>query len=227
MPQRDITYQLLLSFAGLVLVSVLAIFPPTISGEFTWRKPLIGLIFSAMCAFGVLAVFSPSRCRAIFQKRTNSEVSRGMSTVLEGHHPICGSFSAHIFRVGDRTFCAACTGLLIGGLVAWAGSALYFFDYVNVAEHGVLVVLLGCLGVGFGLYQFKFRNLLRSSMNTVFVIGTLLVLIGIDESVNSLFFDLFAVCLIVFWLFTRISLSEWDHELICSSCKTKNCTVRE
>ena len=64
-------------------------------------------------------------------------------------------------------------------------------------------------------------------MNTIFVLGSLLVLIGIDELVHSLFFDLFVVCLIIFLLFNRISLSQWDHEMICSGCVTENCMSRK
>ncbi len=230
--RADLSYKLLLSIAGLLLIVALTVFPPTVTGDFTLRKTVIGLIFSMFCLLGVLAVFSPSKCGKILDLKkgsvgSDSAVSHGVSTVLRGHHPTCGKYSAHVFRIGDRTFCAACIGLLLGGLLALAGAAIYFFCDWQVAEYTELIVLLGSLGVSFGLFQFKFRSLIRLSANTVFVLGALLILIGIDESVHSLVFDLFVFSLIVFWLFTRISLSQWDHEMICSGCETQNCGARE
>ena len=233
--RSDIKYQLLVSFTGLLLLVVLTFFPPTVTGDVPWRKPVIGSIFSSICVLGILAVFSSNKCLKIFnigkkKKAVGSDsaklVSHGMSNALQGHHPTCGRFAAHIFRIKGKTFCAACVGLLLGGLLALAGAAVYFFGDWRAAEHSSLMVLLGIVGVSFGLLQFKFKNLIRLSVNTFFVLGTLLILIGIDELVHSLIFDLFVVSLIIFWLFTRISLSQWDHERICSDCEIESCRIR-
>jgi len=152
-------------------------------------------------------------------------VSHSKSSSMQGHHPSCGKFTAHTFRVKDRIFCAACVGLLLGGLLALAESFLYFFFDCYVAEQASLLVYVGVIGVGFGLFQHKFRSLIRLSLNTFFVLGTFLILSGIDEMVHSLMVDLFVVSLILFWLFTRISLSQWDHETICSDCKVVDCEL--
>jgi len=233
--RSDIKYQLLLSFAGLLLIIALTAFPPTVTGNVPWRKPVIGSIFSSICVLGILAVFSPNKFLRIFNTGKKKEnvgadsakvVSHGTSIVLQGHHPTCGNYDAHIFRIKGKIFCAACVGLLLGGLLALAGAAVYFFADWRVAEHSSLMVLLGIVGVSFGLFQFKFKNFIRLSVNTIFVLGTLLILIGIDELVHSLIFDLFVVSLIIFWLFTRISLSQWDHERICSDCKIESCRIR-
>jgi hypothetical protein len=195
--RSDIKYQLLVSIAGLLLLVALTVFPPTVTGDLSWRKPVIGSIFSSICVLGILAVFSPNRCLRIFniskkKKTVGSDsaklVSHGTSNVLQGHHPTCGNYDAHIFRISGKIFCAACVGLLIGGLLALAGAAVYFFGDWRVAEHSSLMVLLGIVGVSFGLFQFKFRNFIRLSVNTIFVLGTLLILIGIDELVHSLVF---------------------------------------
>ena len=233
--RSDIKYQLLVSFLGLLLIAVLTGFPPTVSGDLSWRKPVIGSIFSSICVLGILAVFSPNRCLRILdigkKNRTIGSdsaklASHGTSYALQGHHPTCGKYDAHIFRINDKIFCAACAGLLLGGLLSLAGASVYFFGDWRVAQHSSLMVLLGIAGVSFGLFQFKFRNLVRLFVNTVFVFGALFILIGIDELVRSLFFDLFVVSLIVFWLFTRISLSQWDHEKICSDCEIEGCEIR-
>jgi hypothetical protein len=232
----DMKYHLLLSFTGLFLVVLLTAFPPAVTRDFSWRKTVIGSIFSAICVLGILAVFSPNQCLRIFNIGKKNETvgpdsakitSHGTSNNLQGHHPTCGKYDAHIFRIRDKIFCAACAGLLLGGLLALAGAAVYFFADWRVAEHSSLMVLLGIVGISFGLFQFKFRSIVRLSVNTIFVLGTLLILIGVDKLVHSLFFDLFVVSLIAFWLFTRISLSQWDHERICSGCKIENCRVRK
>jgi hypothetical protein len=233
--RSDIKYQLLVSLLGLFLIVALTAFPPTVAEDPAWRKPVIGSIFSSICVLGILAVFSPNKCLRILdigkKNRTvgsdsSKLASHGTSSALQGHHPTCGKYDAHIFRIKDKTFCAACTGLLFGGLLALAGAAIYFFGDWRVAEHSSLMVLLGIVGVSLGLFQFKFRSLVRLSVNTIFVLGSLFILIGIDKLVHSLFFDLFVVSLIAFWLFTRISLSQWDHEMICSGCEIEDCEIR-
>ncbi len=231
--KSDMKYQLSVSFLGLLLLAVLTVSPPTVSGNLSWRKPVIGSIFSSICVLGILAVFVPNKCEKIFnvrKKTVNSDsaklISHGTSNVLQGHHPTCGKFAAHTFRAKGKTFCAACSGLLLGGVLVSAGALSYFFGNWRVSEYSSLIALLGIGGVSFGLFQFKFKSLVRLSANTIFVFGTLLILIGIDELVQSLFLDLFVVSMIVFWLFTRISLSQWDHERVCHYCDIEYCRIR-
>lgn len=232
--RSDIKYQLLLSFAGLFLVVLLTVFPPAVTGYVPWRKPLIGSIFGSICVLGILAVFSPNKCLGIFSIRkkkgtvgsdSDKLLSHGTSNAFEGHHPNCGNYDAHVFRIKGKTVCAACAGLLLGGLSALAGAIVYFFGGWSVTGYGSLIVLLGVAGVSFGLFQFKFRGLVRLSVNTFFVLGSLLILVGVDGLLHSLVFDLFVVSLVVFWLLARISLSHWDHDMICSGCEVENCGI--
>ena len=210
------------------------VYPPADAVNNSWRKPLIGSIFSIFCILGIMAVFAPNRCGRILDRKTENvlpdlavtEVPDGAVTVLRGHHPTCGKYSAHIFRIGNRIFCAACVGLLLGGLLALAGTVIYFFCEYWVSDYSVLIVLLGVGGIIFGLFQFKVKGLFRLFANIGFVLGALLIFIEIDFVIHSLFFDLFVFCLIVFWLSTRIALSQWDHEVICSGCKTRDCEFR-
>lgn len=233
--KSKIKYRLLVSFLGLFLIAMLTYFPPATTGSIFWRKALIGLVFSSICVLGILAVFSPNKCLRILDIGKKNTTIGADSTklaphetsyALQGHHPTCGNFSAHIFRIKGKTYCAACVGLLFGGLLALASAAVYFFGDWQVAEHSSLMVLLGLAGVSVGLFQIKFRNTIRLFVNTIFVLGNLSILIGIDALIHSLFIDLFVVSLIIFWLFTRISLSQWDHERICSDCEIENCKNR-
>ncbi len=229
----DITFLTFLAFFGLLLIAILTAFPPKLSGNVPWRKPFIGSIFSTICGLGVLAALSPTRCLTVFKfKRSETisnstpgtSVSHTSSSSMQGHHPNCGNFSAHVFRVRDKTFCAACTGLLLGGLLALVGTFLYFFGSWHIGGQNTSVfVVFGILGVGLGFFQFKFSEIIRLLLNTFYVLGSMLILIVIDVLLHSLMFDLFVVSLILFWIFTRISLSQWDHQRICSECKIVGC----
>jgi len=227
----DITYLVIMSFLGLFLTGMLTVYPPIVHENILWRKPLIGSIFGLICVFGILAVFSPAQCSRVFdfgkEKRSRlyfgKFASHGASSTLQGHHPDCENFAAHVFRIGDKTFCAACSGLLLGGFLALFGTPLYFFGNWHVEQSSSLTVWVGVLGVGFGLFQFKFRSFVRLFLNVFFVLGTFFILIGVDKLVHSVTVDLFLVALTVFWLFTRIALSQWDHERICYACKVATC----
>lgn len=223
------------SFFGLFLAVMLAINPPMIQESPLWRKPVIGAIFGLICVLGIVAVFFPKQCSAMFRLakgdgETSSNAyaiaSHGISPTLQGHHPDCEGFSAHVIRINSKTFCAACTGLLLGTLMALAGATLYFFGDWHIEQNGLLAVFVGALGVGFGLFQLKFRSFVRLLLNVFFVLGVFFVLVGIDKLTQSLFIDLFLVVLTVFWLFTRILFSQWDHWRICYTCRTP-CEIRE
>lgn len=223
------------SFFGLFLVVMLAFNPPMTKETLPWRKPIIGSIFGSICVVGIIAAFFPKQCSGMFHlakgrentsSNENQLVSHESSPTMRGHHPDCANFSAHVIRIDDKTFCAACMGLLLGALMALAGTALYFFGGRRITQNGFLAVSVGALGVGFGLFQFKFRRLVRLLLNVFFVLGTFLVLVGIDKLTQSVLVDLFPVVLTVFWLFTRILLSQRDHWRICYTCRNP-CEIRE
>jgi hypothetical protein len=227
-------YNILISILGLILVLMITFFPPTITTKFSWRKPLIGTIFSIFCFLGILATFSPNQCgKSITEKKetgglkSDEAFSHQKRIFLRGHHPTCGNFEGHLFRIKSKEFCAACKGLLIGAFLALAVTIGYFFFGWKLIDANPSIVFLGMSGVTFGLLEFKFRSLVRLLSNTIFVLGALLILIGIDKLVQSLFFDLFIVSLIAFWLSTRISISKSNHETLCSICDIKNCEIKE
>ena len=233
----DLTYLVGLSFFGLFIAGMLSIYPPIRHESFVWRKPLIGSVFSLICILGILAVFFPKQCSGMSDavargKRERSTLdkfpSHGTSPTMKGHHPDCEGFFAHVFHIRNRTFCTACTGLLLGGLAALAGTALYFFGEWHIISNSSLLVWIGVTGVGLGLFQFKVKTTaIRLLLNTFFVLGTFLILVGADELAQNAFADMFLVLLAVFWLFTRIMLSQWDHRRICYTCRVAHCELAE
>jgi len=214
------------SFFGVFLVGMLASHPSTMQNEdFLWRKTIIGSIFGLICVLGILAAFHPNCLRIIKlgkEEKHEPSIFRQSSFAVHGHHPNCGKFSTHTFQIGNKMFCASCMGLLFGAVTSLLGIVAYFFNGWHIGQGSLFLIIAGILGVVFGLLQFPLlknrRSFLRFFLNAFFVLGTFLILIGIDTLVRSLSVDLFLVVLSVFWLFTRISLSQWDHERICQAC---------
>jgi len=100
-----------------------------------------------------------------------------------------------------------------------------------MGQNAFLAVLVGALGVILGLLQSPLpilqNSVIRLFSSAFFVVGTFLILVGIEELANRTSIDLNLIVLTVFWLMTRISLSQWDHERICSKCTLDSCSFAE
>ena len=193
--------------------------PPTIIDDFSWRKPLIGSLFSLICILGILASIFPSRCSEAFHFGEATKDTATRQILNASHHPDCERFSAHVVRINGQTRCAACTGLLLGAVIAIVGACLYFSSGLHIGNAHFLP-LAGGIGVLAGFLQWRFKAYVRLALNSVFVFGAFLSLVGVDQASQNVAIDLFSVMLIVFWIFTRIQLSQWDHSRTCDSCNS-------
>jgi hypothetical protein len=63
----------------------------------------------------------------------------------------------------------------------------------------------------------------RFFASILFVVGSFLLLVGIDGAVKNTSIDLFFVALSVLWIMTKIALSQRDHQQTCSQCTTESC----
>ena len=214
------------SVFGILLITMWAISPPTISENFSWRKPLIGSVFSLICILGIFAALFPNQCSEAFHFRKSNLSTASHQILAASHHPKCVRFSAHVVRIKGRIHCAACTGLLLGAVIALVGVAFYFFSGWQISSGGFLAVLTGLGGVLAGFLQLRFRGFARLTLNVLFVLGAFLCLVGIDQLAQNLTIDLFLTMLIVFWILTRIQLSQWDHSRICHDCESQ-CEVEQ
>ena len=208
------------SVFGLFIVLMLAFNPPISHESLFWQKPLVGFVFSLICVLGIFAALFPKQCSQTFhfQRESTGLVSRRIN--VASHHPNCEEFSAHVIRISSHTLCAACTGLLLGAIMALVGTVLYFFSGWHIEETGFPIVLIGITATILGFLQLKLRGFARLTLNVFFVLGAFLILVGIDELTESLLIDIFLEAFIVFWILTRIQLSQWDHWRICSRCKS-------
>jgi len=231
-----VLFQVSVSLFGLILVVLFAVSPQVSHEPFVWRKPFAGSAFAAVCILGILAALFPSTCSGFFvvgakQKRLGLQVSHAASSNLRGHHPKCIPYSGHVFALGERTFCATCSGLFLGALFALVGDAAYFFGNWQIGQNAALAVAVGVVGVALGLAQSSLpilqRGVTRLFTGVFFVAGAFLILLGIEELTHSVSLELFVVALSVLWLVTKISLSKWDHERICERCASESCDLKK
>jgi uncharacterized membrane protein len=140
---------------------------------------------------------------------------------FQAHHPSCEEYYTHILSVGKMKFCATCSGMAAGALVALSGAILYFFGGFSVGAPKVLV-LIGAAGVTLGLIQSAWpkhsNGLGRLLASIFFVVGVYLMLVSADETLGSTSVDLFLVTLSMLWIVTRIAFSKQDHLETCSLC---------
>jgi len=207
--------------AGVALVAALLYQPHSApsshdAGLYVWG------LFSALSLLGAAATLLPHLCgraavgaEALDPSRTSTLL--GIS-VVHGHHPPCGGFQGHEFAIDGKTYCAGCVGLLLGASTAIVLATLHFvygFTYPPAAASlGLCLVALGLLHVP--LLRISIP-LLRSALNAGLVAGFALALATADE-VGGSGLDLIVIGMCVFWMFTRIQLSSWDHEKVCLNC---------
>lgn len=222
-PPLTMKFTLFVSLFGLLTTFIMMAYPPKVPSDLFLRKPLIGSTFIAICAAGTAAALSPRKCSTSFDthvpKAKSIQESKIVSTVgSKAHHPDCGRFSAHTIRFRHTAYCAACTGLVLGAFLAVAMSVAYFFFGLSTAAFSLPYVAIGQLGLLVGFIQFTFKGWARAAANAFFVFGTALIVIGIDQHIGSFFVDLYMMGLVVFWIMTRITISQWDHSRICLVC---------
>ena len=222
-PNLILRFMIACSLLGLLIILLMIIYPPATTQNSLWRKPFVGSVFFLICAGGSFVAVSPRTCSAthktqIAETSKDSNVKTVFPVSSEGHHPDCGRFSAHTIRFNGASYCAACTGLLIGGIAAMSVTVLYFFLGLNAEAIGFPAVLIGLFGPVLGLVQFKFKGWTRLVANMLFVLGSSLMLIGIDQLVRSVFVDLYLTGLVLMWILTRVMISQWDHHRICLRC---------
>lgn len=222
-PNLMLRFMIVCSLLGSFMILLMIIYPPATTMDYLWRKPFVGSIFFLVCAGGSLVAVSPKECSGIHKAQTvetlmDSSVKADSYVFSEGHHPDCGRFSAHTVRFRGTSYCAACTGLLVGGVIAMSVTVLYFFFGLNAEVVCFPAILIGQSGLVLGFVQFKFKSWTRLAANTFFVMGGFLMLVGIDQLVRSVFVDVYLTGLVVVWILTRVMISQRDHYGICLRC---------
>jgi len=219
-------FLIVVSIVGFVLILVLVLQPNLEPFQFSIGHSIVGALFTAICLLGIAAVFIPAKCMGIFQKTKSPLRQTNMPfnpIPIKGHHPDCPKFAANRIRVGGRVFCAACSGLLIGAIIALVGTALHFLVGLNLALGSVWMIAGGEIWMLLGLAQIKFAGYVKVATNMMFVVGSFVALVETDGMGKSLLLDLYVLGLIGFVLLLRVLLSEWNNRRVCQTCRLCFC----
>jgi hypothetical protein len=205
---------------GLAFVPFLLLQPNLQVDNTPFRQPIVGALYSLVCVLGIVAVFYPGRCLLMFQKPSSplSANKPAASVHFSGHHPDCEKFQANRIKLGGTYFCAACSGLLVGAIAALGGIALFSFGFFELKAGGIWVLAVGEVLLVVGLAQVKLGGYMKMAANTLFVVGSLIFLIVVDLTAQNLPLDVYALGLIAFMLWLRISLSENHNKKVCLAC---------
>lgn len=208
------------SIVALALVPPLALSRGMAYFQISDRQTLVGGLFTAVCVLGMLAAVYPEQCRIVFRNAQNSlPPENGRDAMqIRGHHPDCQNYSANRLKVGGRVVCAACSGLLLGAIIALAGTAAYFFGGLDAGAGSVWLLALGEACMLLGLMQIWFSGYAKALVNMLLVAGSFLVLLEADVLGGSLVTDFYVLALILFVLWLRISLSQWHNRRTCAAC---------
>jgi hypothetical protein len=116
---------------------------------------------------------------------------------------------------------------MVGATFALFGAGLYFFGSSSLGDP-FLLFPVGAAGVALGLTQSalpKYSNgLVRFIASILFVVGTFLMLVGLDNATKNISIDLFFVAISLIWILTKIAFSERDHQRTCSNCSVESCS---
>ncbi len=209
----------------------------------TIRTSVVGLIFTIICIFGILAALFPKQCSSTLHsnKDTNFKPSKTTKyaknhfkknstvfniTIVHGHHIMCKEFAHHEFQILGKTFCIGCYGLLSGVILSLSVMILYLLGFWFIKEYTFnIIVWFGIIGVNLGLTKPLLttlkRKILRYLIEVIFVFGIFALLVTIDLALKNLTVDLYLILLSLYWLWTKITVTRFDHDKTCSMCVPK------
>lgn len=217
------------SIFSLILTLYLINYSNNFEEKFSFHNIIVGLTFVSVCFIGSMASIFPSSCGKIVSSKVIN--SQNTTHSLEksnsrGHHYQCENYSNHILKIRKNYLCATCSGLLTGSILGIIGSILYFSGYLQV-EIIPILAFMGLISVIFGLFQSIIPKtngaVSRFIAGILLVLGACILLVNLDQVRNSTVVDLFFIAISMFWIFTKINLSQREHKITCLNCSIKHC----
>ena len=178
---------------------------------------LHSIAFLVICIFGVVVSFIPSTIKSTHNSGRNLMYNENQK--IKGHHPDCPQFTGHTINIFGKWYCAGCTGLGIGGLIAIVitGSYILGVRIVNPLSlfwTGIVFVVLGL-----GQHYIDCGNpVFHLLLNVVFVLGATFLHISVDCLQGGFQINSYFIFLVLFWIITRIEVSKSLHRRICEEC---------
>jgi hypothetical protein len=95
---------------------------------------------------------------------------------------------------------------------------LFSLGLLDLETGSIWVLAVGEVLMLAGLAQIKMGGYVKVAANTLFVVGSFICVVEVDLVGRSLLVDFYVLGLIVFMLWFRILLSEWNNKRICMAC---------
>ena len=230
--KNHILYYIILSALSAFLILVITFFSSSnVNTIEIHDKLLVGAVFITSCIFGITLVKYPGWLRRKTGHRYHDSVKKQTQKITvkyKGHHPDCGRFCSHTVITKNKTYCAGCLGLAIGSTI----SIILVIIYISITLRQNLNLFYFLMFLGFIIIVFTYVEIMlpiryaiiHVASNIFFVIGFLLITIGIIETTGNKIYGMISILLSFLWLDSRIQLSNWQHTKICQSCN-KNCKI--
>lgn len=202
---------IVLSFLGLLVLTIMKSSLSHPQKRIPHQSFVVTSLFVIICIFGMIVAVFPH----FFSRLDSSNTSR-----FRGHHPICSKFKNHVLHWKERTLCSGCTGLAIGAMLAIIYSFFYIISGELLREKSVLF-WIGFMLVGLGLIQHFIDMgfpIIHLILNIFLVLGSSMLLFYMDSIGVGISLASFQLSLILFWIITRIRLSQHEHVKVCIKC---------
>ena len=186
----------------------------------------------------MVAAISPTKCMGFLKIKKHipvdnsveSESGKNCKKELTGHHPECDNFKNHTYTLRGKKYCAGCSGLFTGALLAVIGIIIYYFYGIQLSNP-YLIFFIGFFCVLTALLQSFLLNINFNTgkfiFNLILVVGAFLILITLIEITGSIFIQFYFLSLVFIWILARITNSEKKHIDICEKCgEESSCCYR-
>ncbi len=217
------TFVLIVSAFGLIVSVSLVSSSDTSAVASGVRRSSIMLAYATVSSCGIVAVLFPSACSGILgTKKTltkNTETPAIHETRVFGLRLVhCHHFGAemgtHELQIKGKSYCATCFGLLTGAIFSMVSVgifATYGWPSRLDLSYAYGLYFLGVAGPTLGLilaHGSHLRPRVRFALSAFFVVGTGFTLIATDTLTGSMTADVLVILLAVFWVLSRVSLSQ-------------------
>jgi hypothetical protein len=110
----------------------------------------------------------------------------------------------------------------LGAIVSLLATASYLLFGSFAGGNTVLFFWLGFTTVALGLLQYHIpygdAGLVHLLLNTSFVLGDFLLLVGVNEIAENPVLSAHLLVLTIYWILARITVSGLEHHEICAAC---------
>lgn len=223
--KRNAFSYLILSIIGVILIIILIWFGGSNNNMINfYDKLMVGLAFISCCLVGLSMAFKPNRLRKIIHsgKQGPKQESKPINIDRQGHHPVCEKFINHTIKFNSKILCAGCTGLAIGSIISIVLMAIYILFFNDISQSILVIfIIIGMILIAINFIEviISFKNTGVHIISNVFlVLGFSFVVIGMFQLTGAIIYGLFGIIISFLWLDTRIRLSNWRHNTLCTRC---------